>query len=36
MRLLYRENVYGWIMTGLLGKEGKWFIGFSKAPKNNK
>lgn len=35
MRLLLRANVYGWVMTGLMGKGGKWFIGYSRAPKGN-
>lgn len=34
MKLLIRENVFGWIMTGLIGKDAKWFLGFSKVPKN--
>jgi len=33
MRILLNENIYSWWMTGLLGKGGKWFIGFSRAPK---
>lgn len=32
MRLLFNENIYGYRMTGLLGKGGKWFIGFSTQP----
>ena len=32
MELLINDNVYGWKMTGLLGKDGKWFFGFSAAP----
>lgn len=33
MRVVIAKNIYGWIMTGLIGKNGKWFLGFSKAPK---
>lgn len=32
MKLLLNANVYGWRMTGLLGKDGAWFVGFSKRP----
>ena len=32
MKLLLNENVYGWKMTGLIGSDGAWFIGFSKRP----
>jgi hypothetical protein len=34
--LLVRENVYGWVMTGLLGKGGAWFLGFSRRPAQEK
>lgn len=27
--LLLYANVYGWRMTGLLGRDGAWFIGHS-------
>ena len=32
MKILVNENVFGWIMTGLLGKDAKWFLGYSKNP----
>lgn len=32
MKLLWRADVYGWRMTGLLGKSAAWFIGLSKRP----
>ena len=32
MKLLIRRNVFGWVMTGLLGKDAKWFLGFSRQP----
>lgn len=34
MKILVNANVYGWRMTGLLGKGAKWFFGFSKKPKD--
>lgn len=34
MKLLINENVYGWRMTGLLGRDGAWFFGFSRRPRN--
>lgn len=33
MRLMINTNVYGWIMWGILGKDAKWFLGFTKEPK---
>lgn len=30
MRLLINANVYGWRMTGLMGKGGEWFLGWSR------
>lgn len=36
MRLMFRENVYGWVMTGLVGRGGRWFIGYSRAPSSTK
>lgn len=30
MKFYWFKDVYGWNMTGLVGKGGKWFIGFSK------
>ena len=33
MRLLLNENIFGWKMTGFLGKNGRWFLGYSKEPK---
>lgn len=32
MKILWRSNVFGWIMTGIIGKNAKWFFGFSKSP----
>jgi hypothetical protein len=32
MKLLIRRNVFGWVMTGLRGKDAKWFLGFSRQP----
>ena len=32
-KVLLGTNVYGWRMTGLLGRGGAWFVGFSRAPK---
>lgn len=32
MKILFFENIWGWCMTGLLGKDGAWFFGFSKRP----
>lgn len=32
MRILFRADVCGWRMTGLLGRDGAWFFGFSKKP----
>lgn len=34
MKFLWRENVFGWEMTGILGKNSRWFLGFSRVPKN--
>ena len=33
MKLYFGEYVYGWKMYGIVGKGGKWFLGYSKAPK---
>ncbi len=33
MKLLINANIYGWVMTGLLGKNARWFFGFSRVPK---
>ena len=30
MKPLFFADVFGWNMTGLLGKDAKWFIGFSR------
>lgn len=30
MRFVFKQNIYSWIMTGIIGKDGKWFLGFSK------
>ena len=32
MNLLINSDVYGWRMTGLLGEDSAWFLGFSKKP----
>jgi hypothetical protein len=32
MKLYWRQNVYGWVMTGLVGKKARWFFGFSRVP----
>lgn len=32
MKLLLAANVFGWRMTGLMGANGAWFIGFSRKP----
>lgn len=32
MKPLLNANVYGWRMTGLLGKGGAWFFGYSRRP----
>jgi hypothetical protein len=32
MKLLINANVFGWRMTGLLGKDGAWFFGWSRRP----
>ena len=32
MKFLFRENVFGWNMTGLMGTGGAWFVGYSKKP----
>jgi hypothetical protein len=31
-RVMVDEDVYGWRMTGLLGKDGAWFVGYSRRP----
>ncbi len=36
MRFLWNESVYGYKMTGLLGKGGMWFIGYSRNPETDK
>lgn len=30
MRVLFNTAIYGWKMSGLLGKGGAWFVGFSR------
>lgn len=32
MKILFGDDVYGWRMWGLLGKNAKWFLGYSKQP----
>lgn len=34
MKLLLNDNVFGWRMTGIIGKDAKWFLGFSRNPRN--
>jgi hypothetical protein len=29
MQLLINEDIFGWKLTGLLGKDAKWFLGYS-------
>ena len=29
MKLVINKNISGWVMTGLIGRYGKWFIGLS-------
>ena len=31
MRLIFGETVWSWWMLGLVGKDAKWFIGYSRA-----
>ena len=35
MKVLYRADVFGWNMTGLLGKDAKWFFGYSREPNHD-
>ena len=35
MRFLFLENIYGYNMTGIMGKNAEWFLGFSKALKKS-
>lgn len=30
MKWFFNTKVYGWILTGVAQKDGKWFIGFSR------
>jgi hypothetical protein len=32
MKLLWKANMFGWHMTGLLGKDAAWFLGYSRRP----
>ena len=32
MKFYFRQYVYHWLMTGFVGKNGKWFLGFSSRP----
>lgn len=34
MKFLINAHVYGWKMTGLMGKNGSWFLGFTAIPDN--
>jgi hypothetical protein len=36
MRLLLNDYVYGWRMSGLLGKDGAWFLGYSRRPDSSR
>ena len=36
MKLLLKSNVWRWNMTGILGKDAKWFFGFSRSQKELK
>lgn len=29
IKLVWFDDCYGWIMTGIIGPEAKWFLGFS-------
>lgn len=33
MKFVWFKNIYAWNMTGIIGKDGKWFIGFSQVQK---
>ncbi len=33
MKLVFNEKIYGWMMTGIIGTGGLWFLGYSKVPK---
>jgi len=33
MRFVFLKNIYGWNMTGFIGHQAKWFLGFSYTPK---
>lgn len=35
MKILIHKNVFGWRMTGLIGNDNKWFLGFSYSPSFN-
>lgn len=30
MKIFINRNIARWVMTGLLGKDAKWFLGFSR------
>jgi len=30
MKLYFRKFIYHWQLTGIVGKDGRWFLGFSK------
>lgn len=32
MKFYWNENVYGWRLWGIVGKNAAWFIGVSKKP----
>lgn len=32
MKFYFKKYVYQWVMTGLVGKDGMWFLGYSKRP----
>lgn len=32
MKFYFRKFVYHWLMTGFVGKDGRWFLGYSSRP----
>ena len=36
MKLLLNDEVFGWRMTGLLGKDARWFLGFSRVERDDR
>ena len=33
MRFLWNSEIYGWLLWGLLGRKGRWFLGLSINPR---